>query len=320
VRVKSVLIAGGVVLLIAALAVWVLRRGRSHRSALPPASHAQQTLAAELEGDVRALCARGPRTIFIPENIQAAATHIEAQLSAAGYRVERHVYDTDAVNLIAEVKGSNEIVVIGAHYDSVDNAPGADDNASGTAALLALARRFAKAHPTRTLRFVFFTNEEPPHFMTEEMGSWQYAKRCRERNENIVAMVNLEMLGYYNDARGSQTYPVGLAAIYPDTADFIAFASNVGSGGLTRRCVAAFRKSVSFPAESAVLPGVVPEISFSDHWSFWQFDYEAIIVTDTAMFRNPHYHRLSDTPETLDYERMARVVEGLAGVVGDLSR
>jgi Peptidase family M28 len=322
---RSVLIAIGAIVAIAALALWLARRNRPYRGALPALTDAQRALAAEHERDVRALCANGPRSIFIPENIQAAERYLESQLTAAGYRVEKHVYptepgDPDAVNLIAELRGSDEIVIAGAHYDSVDETPGADDNASGTAALLALARRFAKTRPSRTLRFVFFTNEEPPHFMTPAMGSWQYAKRCRARNEKIVAMVNLEMVGYYNDARGSQMYPPGLAALYPDSADFIAFASNVGSGKLTRRCAAAFRRSVDFPAEVAVLSGIVPEVSFSDHWSFWEFGYDALIVSDTAMFRNPHYHRRSDTPETLDYERMARVTEGLAGVLRELAR
>jgi len=262
----------------------------------------------------------GSRNVFAAEAMSAAAVHIAASLEAAGYRVERQAY-ASGENLIAEIAGtSNEIVVIGAHYDSVDGSPGADDNASGVAATLAIARRVANARPRRTLRFVLFANEEPPHFQTAEMGSWQYAKRCHDRGETIVAMLSLEMLGYYNDARGSQQYPPPIAALYPDTGDFVAFAGNLKSRALIRECAASFRGHTRFPAESAALPEVIEQIGWSDQWAFWHFGWPALMVTDTALFRNPHYHSPGDTPETLDYERMARVVEGLAGVTRDVAR
>ncbi|HEV7241254.1 MAG TPA: M20/M25/M40 family metallo-hydrolase [Thermoanaerobaculia bacterium] len=240
------------------------------------------------------------------------------------YIVERQRYaahDVSVENLIVEIRGTTcpeEIVIVGAHYDSVDGSPGADDNASGVAGMLALARRFAKAKPARTLRFVAWTNEEPPHFQTRTMGSYVYARRCRERKERIVAALSLEMLGYYDDERGSQQYPPPLAALYPDTANFIGFAGNLGSRALVMRCVKAFRARTTFPAIAAVLPELIPQTGWSDQWSFWQFGWPALMVTDTALFRNPHYHTASDTPDKLDYERMAMVVDGLAGVVEEL--
>ncbi len=151
------------------------------------------------------------------------------------------------------------------------------------------------------------------------MGSWQYAKRCHERGETIAAMVSLETIGYYSDERGSQHYPAPLSAFYPDTGNFIAFASNVGSRALNARCVRAFRARTKFPVESASLPEAVTGIGWSDQWSFWQFDWPAIMVSDTAPFRNPHYHETSDLPPTLDYARLAQVVEGLLGVVDELA-
>jgi Zn-dependent M28 family amino/carboxypeptidase len=293
-----------------------------------PLGAADREAVASLRRDVEALCAIGERSTFIPENLARAADLIDRELTTAGYEVERQPYDVRAYdvrseNLIVEIRGASkpeEIVVIGAHYDCVTGTVGADDNASGVAALLALARQFADAKPARTLRFVAFANEEPPHFQSQDMGSWQYAKRCRDRKEKIVAMVSLETIGYYDDARGSQQYPPPLAALYPDTGNFIGFASNVGSRGLLSRAVKAFRATTAFPAESAAMPEAIPGIGWSDQWSFWQFGWNAIMVTDTAPFRNPHYHRSSDRPGTLDYERLAHVVHGLSGVVTDLVR
>jgi len=308
----------GVVALLLLIGVFLLLRQR--RMGFSPSTALRNpALAAELRRDVEALCAIGPRNTFIPENLAAAANHIENAF--AGYTVERQRYVAEGVsveNLIVEIRGSTcpeEIVIVGAHYDSVDASPGADDNASGVAGMLALARRFANARPARTLRFVAWTNEEPPHFQTSTMGSLVYARRCRERKERIVAALSLEMLGYYKDEPGSQQYPPPLSALYPDTADFIGFAGNIGSRALVNRCVTAFRARSTFPAHAAVLPELIPQTGWSDQWSFWQFGWPALMVTDTALYRNPHYHTARDTPDKLDYERMAMVVDGVAGVI-----
>jgi hypothetical protein len=319
-------VLGIVVLLLIAVVLVMATRKHPAVSALPVTA-APEALVAELHRDVVALCDIGERSTILPAGLAAGADFIEREFSAAGYRVERHTYrverdDVDSANLIVEIRGRtrpDEIVVIGAHYDSVTGTVGADDNASGVAALLALARRFAHAKPERTLRFVAFANEEPPHFHTEDMGSWQYARRCHDRGENVEAMVSLETIGYYSDERHSQNHPAAVSVFYPDTGNFIVFASDVSSIPLNARSVRAFRARTKFPAESASLPEAVTGIGWSDHWSFWQFGWPAIMVSDTAVFRNPHYHEASDLPPTLDYARFAQVVEGLIGVVEELS-
>lgn len=319
---KLAVALGIAIVLLAGVTLFAMKK-RSSRTA-QPLDAPPRAAVENLRRDVDALCAIGERNTVVPETLAAAAHYLDRSLTDAGYKVERQTYtvmrdDVRADNLIAEIRGNDEIVVIGAHYDAVDGTMGADDNASGVAAMLELARRFAKTKPRRTLRFVAFANEEPPHFQSQDMGSWQYAKRCRERNEKIVAMVSLETIGYYDDRPGSQQYPGPLAAFFPDTGNFIAFASNVGSRPLLSRAVKAFKSTTTFPIESAALPEVVPGIGWSDQWSFWQFGWPAIMVTDTAPFRNPHYHRPSDRPETLDYERLAHVTEGMVGVVRALA-
>ena len=301
-----------------AAALWLFFQRRGDPTP-PTATDADRALAVKLRRDVEALCVNGPRNVYAPENLAAAADFIERALG----KVERQTYEADGIqvsNLILEIPGSDEIVVIGAHYDSAGYAPGADDNASGVAALLELARRFKDVKTKRTLRFVAFVNEEPPHFQTQAMGSWQYARRCRERKENVVAMLSLETIGYYDDRPGSQQYPPPLDAFYPSRGNFIGFAANLGSRALVNRCTRAFRANARVPAESAALPEAIPQIGWSDQWSFWQFGYKALMVTDTAPFRNPHYHTTRDTPETLDYERLAMVVDGLHAVVLELTQ
>jgi hypothetical protein len=325
--VKLVLIVA--VLVIAAVVALVYAAtampGRSQAGALAKATDGERELARELRKHVESLCSRGPRNTFVPIALAAAARYVERTFGSAGYPVDKQEFTVDGVvceNLVAEIRGSSraaEIVVIGAHYDSVDDAPGADDNASGVAGLLALAKRMHGSKPARTVRFVAFANEEPPHFKTGNMGSWRYAAHAKGRGEKIVAMLSLESIGYYRDEKGSQKYPQPLAKLYPDTANFVAFAGDMNSRELVRRCVKTFREHATIPSEGAAVPDAVTGIGWSDQWSFWQHGWKAIMVTDTAFFRNPNYHTTQDLPETLDYERMARVVEGLKPVVKDLA-
>jgi Zn-dependent M28 family amino/carboxypeptidase len=227
-------------------------------------------------------------------------------------------YGAQTPNLIVETLGSTkpkEIIVIGAHYDTCMGTPGADDNATGVAGVLALARAFAGRPQARTLRFALFVNEEPPTFQTPDMGSWVYAKACRARGDNIVAMFSLESIGYYCDEPGSQKYPPPVGLFYPSKGDFIAFIGNGSNRALVRRCIRQFRSTTQFPSEGAAVPAALPGVGWSDHWSFWQEGYPALMVTCTAPFRNPNYHKPGDTPETLDYERLARVVMGVERVV-----
>jgi Zn-dependent M28 family amino/carboxypeptidase len=225
-------------------------------------------------------------------------------------------------NLEATLEGAErpeEHVVIGAHYDSAETAPGADDNASGTAALLAIARRQAGRALPRTVRFVAFTNEEPPWFQTEHMGSLVYARSLAAEGIDVTAMLSLETIGYYSDDEGSQAYPFPLSVFYPSRGDFIAFVSDTGSRELLHEVILSFRRHGRFPSQGGALPGSLPGVDWSDHWSFWQNGYPGVMVTDTAPFRYPFYHTPEDTPDRLDYERTARVVEALSRVVRDLA-
>jgi Zn-dependent M28 family amino/carboxypeptidase len=271
---------------------------------------------AELRDDVYALAGTiGERNLLAPGAYADAARFIENALRRAGYAP---VID-DASNVAAEISGGDDVVIVGAHYDTVPGSPGADDNASGVAALLAMARQLWREKPKRTLRFVAFANEEPPYFMSEQMGSWSYAKRCRDRRERVVAMLSIEAIGLYSDAPGSQQYPALLEGAYPNVANFIAFVSNVQSRALLQRCVEIFRHSADVPCEAGALPEEVEGVAWSDQWSFWRFGYPAVMVTDTALFRNPHYHTRNDLPDTLDYARLAKTTEGLMAVVRDLA-
>ncbi len=317
-------------LLAAALGAWscmIRMPGKSFDGPLPPLSTSEAALAAELKQDVDVLAGRiGLRNYLSLPQLEEAAAYVESRFREAGYAaVSRETYPIASktfANLSVEVRGTStpsEIVLIGGHYDSVIGCPGANDNASGAAGVLALARRFAKASPARTLRFVAFVNEEPPFFQTDQMGSRVCARNCRARGENIVAMLSLETIAYYSDAPDSQSYPAPLSFFYPSTGNFIAFVGNVGSGKLVRRSIRTFRETTSFPSQGAALPGFLPGVGWSDQWSFWEEGYPAIMVTDTAPFRYPHYHTPNDTPDKLDYERCARVVHGLRTVVAELS-
>jgi Zn-dependent M28 family amino/carboxypeptidase len=300
--------------------------GKSHTGKLPPLTPIEMALRDALQQDVKVLAEDiGRRNYLHYSGLMAAADFLENQMVQAGYRVERQSYSIDQQtydNLVVEIPGgdrADEIVVIGGHYDSVHLSPAANDNASGAAATLELAKRFADKHPARTLRFVQFVNEEPPFFWTEQMGSLVYAKRCKQRQENIVAMLSLETMGYYSDAVGSQKYPIPLGLIYPLQGNFISFIGNVASGALVRQAIASFRQHTQFPSEGAALPNALPGVGWSDHWAFWQQGYPAVMVTDTAPFRYPHYHTDADTPDKLDYDRLARVVFGLTRVIADLA-
>jgi Zn-dependent M28 family amino/carboxypeptidase len=284
-------------------------------------------LRGRLERHVQALAGEiGERHLWRPEALAAAAAYIERTLADMGYAVVSQTYEThgrSVRNLEAELEGTlpeGGIVVIGAHYDTVRGTPGANDNASGVAALLELAHQARERRPARTLRFVAFVNEEPPWFYTQAMGSRVYARRARERGENIVAMISLETIGYYTEAPNSQRYPIPFFHLfYPSRGDFIAFVGNLASRDLVRRSIAAFRRHAAFPSEGVAAPGWVGGVHWSDHWSFWQEGYPAIMVTDTALFRYPYYHAAGDVPDRLNFDGLARVVAGLGAVVAELA-
>lgn len=292
--------------------------GESFRGALPKLTDDESRWAKSLRHSVEKLANEiGERNLRRYDQLCDAANWLEKSLADWGYSVERQTFRVDGrdcSNLIVGRVGKShptEVVLVAAHYDSAPGTPGANDNGSGTAALLELAKRFSKIEPGRTLRFVFFVNEEPPHFQTQTMGSLVYSQRCKERKENLVAVLSLETIGYYSDEDGSQKYPEPLEAVFPKTGNFLGFVGNVDSGPLVDRVLKSFRKHTQFPSEATSLPGVIQGVGWSDHWSFWEFGYQGLMVTDTAPFRYPHYHRATDTPDKLDYERLARVVAGL---------
>ena len=274
-------------------------------------SHALRRHVEHLAGTI------GERHVGRPAALHAAERFIRDTWTRLGYDVVRQTYRAQGVesaNLEITISGRTEptaIVLAGAHYDTVPGSPGADDNGSGIAALVELARMLREARPAQTIRLVAFVNEEPPFFYFGEMGSRVYARAARARGDDIRVMLSLEMLGCYSDVRGSQRYPPLLRHFYPDRGNFIAFVSNLRSRAALRATVRAFKAGSDFPAEQLASPAIVPGVSWSDQLSFWREGYRAVMVTDTAFYRNPRYHCATDTPDTLDYEAMARVVAGL---------
>ena len=300
--------------------------GKSYRGPMLPLTVRETELRNALRRDVEKLAGEiGERNVGHYRSLAAAADFLEASLTKSGYDACRQGYDIAGVacyNIEVEIQGSDrmdEVVIIGAHYDSVDGSPGANDNATGAAAVLALARLFAGGKTSRTLRFVEFVNEEPPYFRSSKMGSVVYARQCHQRGEKIVAMLSLETIGYYSNEKGSQKYPFPFGLIYPSTGNFIGFVGNTLSKGLVRDVVASFRRHTKHPSEGGALPGIIPGIDLSDQWAFWQEGYPGVMVTDTALFRYPYYHTRGDTPDKVQYDPLARVVAGLGRVVADLT-
>lgn len=290
--------------------------GKSWEGALPPLSPGERDLAGRLRGHVVAIGST-PHNAGHALAYAEAAAHIERALVALGYTVTRQAFDEGlAVNLEAVIEpaaADAPTLVVGAHYDSARAAPGANDNGSGTAALLELARLLAdlRGKAKTRIRLVFFANEEPPFFKTERMGSLVYARALAAKGQKPDAMFSLETLGFYRDEPGSQHYPFPLGALYPDTGNFVAFVGTVSSRPLVRRAVGEFRAVAQFPSVGGTAPGIVQGIDWSDHWSFGEIGVPALMITDTAPFRYPHYHTLKDTPDKLDYDRLARVTAAL---------
>lgn len=272
----------------------------------------------------------GPRHVGAPWALEAAATMIASELIQSGFEVNRLPYVTlgaEVANLVAELPGTqrpDKIVVLGAHYDTVPTTPGADDNASAVAVLLEAAKLMRDLKPKYTVRFVAFPCEEPPHFHLGEMGSQVYARRCRERNERIVGMLCLEMVGFFSTRPHSQHVPDAIPQIlhrfFPHRGDFLAAVGNLHSWRLLWKFRRGFKRAVRFPLFSICLPEKVQDIRRSDNSSFWDQGYSALMLTDTSYLRNPNYHLESDTPQTLDYERMAKVTQGVVGGVAAVAR
>jgi len=293
----------------------------SPTSAMPEAS-----LATRLHTHVAAIASQEHNTAT-PQQLEQAAGYIENVLGSEGYAIRRQSYQAGGQTVrnievsrssVAPGAKPERIFIIGAHYDSAPGAPGANDNGSGTAAVLELAHLLKTMRPSQgtEVKFVFFVNEEPPWFMGEEMGSMQHA---HQEGQNVEGALILETVGYYSQARHSQTLPPGLEGRYPDTGNFIAFVGTLESSKLVQEALSAFQRASDFPAHGLAAPAYVQGVTLSDHSSYNRFGYPAIMITDTAFMRYPYYHTAEDTPDKLDYASVARVVSGLARTITALA-
>ncbi|PIS46487.1 MAG: aminopeptidase [Elusimicrobia bacterium CG08_land_8_20_14_0_20_51_18] len=271
----------------------------------------------------------GERNTFKYENLKKAADYLRREFISYGYAPEIQTFksnkddEKEYENLIAEKKGTDnpeEIIIFLAHYDTAENAPGADDNASAVAVLLEMARKAFPGYHGKTIRFAAAANEEPPFFKTSDMGSYRYAKLCRERGEKIIAMVCIESVGFFSDEEGSQYYPFPLKYFYPSKGDFISVISNLSSKSLKDKVHASFKAGTNLRTEDIAAPALlVKAVTLSDQWSFWSFGYKGVMVTDTAFYRTKYYHTPGDTWEKLDYKKMEEVTKGLENVLKDLA-
>ena len=302
--------------------------GQSHSGALPPLSDEERALAGQLKRHVETIAAR-EHNIARYDELEKAAAYIEATLQSQGFRVNRQEFEVDGlpvrnIDVVIEPSGSPaspEVIVVGAHYDSARETRGANDNASGAAAVIELARllRDLQGKTARRIRLALFVNEEPPYFRTDDMGSLRYARALAERGERVVAMYSLETLGFYTSRPGSQSYPLWLGLRYPDRGDFVTFVGTLEARALVRQSIRSFRAHTAFPSIGGVAPGFVPGIDWSDHWAFAQQGFPAIMLTDTAPYRYPHYHRATDTPDKVDAESLARVVKGIERMIREMA-
>ncbi|MEO0477277.1 MAG: M28 family peptidase [Planctomycetota bacterium] len=296
----------------------------------PPLTHHEQCVMEDLHAHVEVLAGLiGIRHDSMPSSIEATVAYINKVFADLGQTVEAQCYPTKAMeaqNLVVEWPGSSNaesIVVVGAHYDTVSRTPGADDNASAVAMLLAVCKGLVGRRFNRTLRFVAFANEEPMHFNTKTMGSRVYADRCSATDEDIHCMICLEMVGYFDTSEGSQDYPAELPKFLKPflrtRGDFIAFVADLATRSQLRQFKRAFKKAVDFPVIAKPIPKARDFLWLSDHGPFWDNDYPALMVNDTSFFRNHNYHTMNDTPDTLDYDRMARVAVGVTEGVAALA-
>jgi Zn-dependent M28 family amino/carboxypeptidase len=281
---------------------------------------------ARLEAHVRKLSIElSPRDVTHIENLDRAAAYISSELAQTGASVSEQTYRVEGKtyrNVIGRFgPDTGERIVVGAHYDAAGPMPAADDNASGVAGLIELGRLLGKQSTAMRVELVAFSTEEPPYFRTTGMGSSVHVQSLRKDHATVRAMLSLEMIGYFSDANGSQHFPAGfLSAFYPSTGNFIGVVGRVGDGLLVRRVKKAMKSAAPVPVYSISAPSFVPGIDFSDQLNYWHAGYSAAMITDSAFYRNPNYHGPGDTPEKLDYKRMAMVVEGVYGAVIDLAR
>ncbi len=266
-----------------------------------------------------------PRDYTHTENLDKLALYIKKELKTAGGNVSEQEYIVDDRvfrNIISTIgKESEECIVVGAHYDAAGEFPGADDNASAVAGLIELAQKFKNNKPACTIHFVAYSTEEPPYFGTENMGSAVHANWMKKGNKKIKAMICLEMIGYFSDESGSQDFPsILMKPFYPDTGNFILIVGKFGQGKLVSKVSKSMKKISLLNVESLTGPESIKGVDFSDHRNYWKNGYNAVMITDSSFYRNPNYHTENDTPETLDYDKMSLVVDGVYEALIDLSK
>lgn len=257
--------------------------------------------------------------------LDAVAAWIHGRFEACGARVQDQVYSVQGKsyrNVVADFgPPAGTVTVVGAHYDTCGAHPGADDNASGIAGLLALAKLLQVHPPAQPVELVAYTLEEPPFFRSSDMGSVRHAQALKASGRTVRAVLVLEMLGTFTDAGDSQDYPLpGLSLLYGSRGNYLALVGSVGQGLLVRKVKAAFRGATGLPVKSINAPSAIPGIDFSDHRSYWVEGLPAVMFTDTAFYRNPRYHTGADTPDRLDYPRMAEAIQGVYGVIRDFTK
>lgn len=323
---RTLLVLGAALLVVPTVfyASCVHMPGSSFDGHPPPLDESQEQAKSRMAADLESLATKiGERHAGLPRAYDRALRFLEDRLRDTGLEPQRESFDasgTPCHNLFAESPGARQgaWVVVGAHYDTARGSPGANDDGSGVVLLLELARRLHSDRAEVGLRLVFFANEEPPHFRTDTMGSRVHARRAAERGETIVAMLSLETMGYFDDTPGSQKYPFPFGLLYPDTGNFLAVVGNFSSRTLVRSTISSFRQTASVPSEGAIVPEWIPGAGWSDHESFWLEGWPAVMITDTAPFRYPHYHEDTDTPDKVDTARLALAADGLVRVIRDL--
>jgi len=302
--------------------------GEPFAGSAPAATAPERELADRLQRHVLAIASE-PHNVAHYEALQRSAAYIEDQFTAFGFAPQSQVYTAsgkEVRNISIEVAPADAdeqtpTIVVGAHYDSFGDAPGANDNGSGSAAALELARLLKDVALTgKRLRVVLFVNEEPPYDRTREMGSYRFAKSLKDSGENVIGMMSLETIGSFSDEPGSQRYPFPFDLVFSDVGNFAAFVALPGGRAFLHDVVRSFRQHTQIPTIGGTAPDNIPGIGWSDHWSFWMMGYPAIMITDTAPFRYEHYHRVTDTPDKVDYEKLARITLGLEQTLRDLLR
>ncbi|MDZ4840740.1 MAG: M28 family peptidase [Hyphomicrobium aestuarii] len=314
------------------LSIWLALRAaivhprHSGRRQLAQLDVSEIALADRLQGHIRAV-ASVPHNLYYPTALERSASYIEQVLIEAGLEPQRHpfrcrqgpVRNIEVVLEPAVVARAWPTLIVGAHYDSPDDSPGANDNGTGVAALIEIAKSLKDRPLTRRVRIVFYVNEEAPWGKTPEMGSWRHAKAMKDSGEAVEGMLALETLGHFSTARGSQQFPFPFGLLYGDRGDFVAFVGMLRGRRFVHDLVATFRNCAEVPSIGGVAPRAIEGIDLSDHWAYDQFGFPAAMVTDTAPFRNPYYHQTFDTPDKVDYPMLARVTRDLSETIATMA-